>query len=96
MWALESQEDVINSIGECFWLFQCKIPSSQHLICVSLIAANGILSKHLQGEDLGAEPEGDDPNVAEDGSWGDDGDIQFRNQHAVIQLCKSHPDHGRG
>lgn len=37
-----------------------------------------------------AEPEGDDSNVAEDGSWGDDGDIQFRNQHAVIQLCKSH------
>lgn len=34
-------EDVINSTGECFWLFQCKILSSQHLICVSLMLLMG-------------------------------------------------------
>lgn len=63
VWALGSQEGVINSTGEYFWLFQCRTPSSQHLICVSMIFANSILYKHLWGGDLEAGPEGDESNV---------------------------------
>ena len=48
------------------------------------------------GGDLGAGPEGDEYNMAKDGYWADSRDIQFRNQHALIQLCKSGPDHGIG
>lgn len=40
MWATGSQEDVINSTGEYFWLFQCRTPRSLRLIRVSMIAAH--------------------------------------------------------
>lgn len=64
MWALGSREDAINSVGEYFWRFQCRISCSQHLICVSMIAANSILYTHMWGGDLGAGPEADESNMA--------------------------------